>query len=150
MGISVISYRLAPTADSLRSSFTIPSSSQFLFSCKYFITSFLKCQIFFSEKPHKICKKSPFSFVENDQNACFFKKLLDKSTIWWFNMCNCMIKDNDGKYANFKRYRESTVGVSRYGRIWCSPSRVGLVKAKASNETRIPPLQGVALFEAEE
>ena len=59
-------------------------------------------------------------------------------------------KDNDGKYANFKRYRESAVGASRYVRFWHSPSRVGLVKTKVSNETRKPPLQGVALFEAEE
>ena len=58
-------------------------------------------------------------------------------------------KDNDGKYAIFKSYRESAVGASRYQRLWYSPSRVGLVKARASNETRLPPLQGVALFEAE-
>ena len=58
------------------------------------------------------------------------------------------VKDIDGKYANFKRYRESAVGVSRYGRGWYSPSRVGLVKAKASNKTRSPPLQGRALIGA--
>ena len=58
------------------------------------------------------------------------------------------LKDNDGKYANFNRYRESAVGASRYGRLWHSPSRVGPVKTKVSNGTRIPPLQGVALLEA--
>ena len=80
----------------------------------------------------------------------FLQNQLDKIPIWWFNMSNCITKDNDGKYAKFKRYRESAAGVSRHVRFWCSPSRVGLVKANVSNETRIPPLQGVALFEAEE
>ena len=59
-------------------------------------------------------------------------------------------KDNDGKYAIFKRYRESAVGVSRCEGFWHSPSRVGLVKARASNKTRMPPLQGKALVEAVE
>ena len=59
-------------------------------------------------------------------------------------------KDNDGKYAIIKRYRESAVGVSRCARFWYSPSRVGLVKAKASNKTRGLPLQSEALFEAVE
>ena len=45
--------------------------------------------------------------------------------------------------------RESAVGVSRYGWVGHSSSRVGLVKAKASNETRMPPLQGNTLFEVE-
>ena len=61
-----------------------------------------------------------------------------------------IFKDIDGKYANFKRYRESADGASRYVRFWYSPSRVGLVKAKASNKTRGLPLQSEALFEAVE
>ncbi len=36
----------------------------------------------------------------------------------------------------FECHRESAVGVSRCGRFGCSLSRVGLVNAKASNETR--------------
>ena len=59
-----------------------------------------------------------------------------------------IFKDIDGKYATIKRHRESAHGASRYVRSWYSPSRVGLVKAKASNETRKPPLQGMALLEA--
>ena len=57
-------------------------------------------------------------------------------------------KDNDGNYAPLGSCRESAVAASRCGGFGRSPSRVGLVKAKASNKTRIPPLQGVALIEA--
>ena len=46
------------------------------------------------------------------------------------------IKDNDGNLALLGCYRESAVAVSRYGWVGQSSSRVGLVKAKASNETR--------------
>ena len=45
-----------------------------------------------------------------------------------------------------ERYRESVVGVNRYRWFGCSLSRVGLVKAQASNETRLPPLQGKTLI----
>ena len=45
-------------------------------------------------------------------------------------------------------YRESAVGESRCGRFGLSPSRVGLVNAKASNGTRLPPLSARALIEA--
>ena len=48
----------------------------------------------------------------------------------------------------FIRFRESAVGVSRCKRFGRSLSRVGLVKADASNETRLPPLQGRALLGA--
>ena len=46
----------------------------------------------------------------------------------------------------FKRIRESAVGVSRYVRFRQTLSRVGLVKAQASNETRSPTLQGKTLI----
>ena len=98
----------------------------------------------------KMNRELTVAFGENKQITSFLQNRLDKTAFWWFNIGNCIRKDNDGKCADFKCYRESTGGVSRYRRFWHSPSRVGLVKTKVSNETRKPPLQGVALFEAEE
>jgi len=58
-------------------------------------------------------------------------------------------KDYDGNLALFGSHRESALGASRYGWVGQSSSRVGLVKAYASNETRMPPLQGMTLLEVE-
>ena len=58
-------------------------------------------------------------------------------------------KDNDGKYVNIQGFRESAFGASRCNGFCRSPSRVGPVKAYASNRTRALPLQSMALIEAE-
>lgn len=59
-------------------------------------------------------------------------------------------KDVDGKYTNQFTLQRVGARCEPIRIAWHSPSRVDLVKAKASNEIRVLPLQSVTLFEVGE
>ena len=59
-------------------------------------------------------------------------------------------KDSDGNYFHIECYRESAVGASRYGRLDVLLPESVSSKPRASNETRMPPLQGATLLEVSE
>jgi hypothetical protein len=58
------------------------------------------------------------------------------------------MKDYDGNHPLIRMLQRVGGRCEPMRTVGCTLSRVGLVNAKASNETRLPPLQGRALIGA--
>ena len=90
----------------------------------------------------KIVLLADWLLFKTDKFADFPFATIDNALVLWLNIPINIVMTLTENSLDSRSSREPAVGVSRYGRISRSDSRVDLVKTAVSNEIRFPPLQG--------